>query len=423
MKAIAKIISDTSPIKRVLYIAACYAVIGLGFMVPLTVAGTNILIVSAVVLSLLAGSLREKFSMGFRNKYVIVAMIFFSLFVVSLIYTKGPMHEALAVLHKYGKLIFVPLLIPLFLEKRIRESAITAFLIAMVVTLIFSYLKWFGWVNIRPGQEVDFVFKAHIDGSTFIAFAAYICVLYLFFSEKWRWVYGFLAICFIHYLFFVNTGRTGYVVFFGLVILLAWQGWRWKGLILVCLILPYFAASFYFFSPQFRGRVDHTFSGTKQFIDKKYNINNAHLKFMRNALRLIHRDPIIGGGAGSFQTLNKQIIPPGAHNPASPENEYLTVAQQLGIVGLSIFLFLLYTQWRMSFFLSEKMQSLNQAMILAFMLSALFVSALLTTSIGYFYVYFTALFLGEYGDRRIGKKKPIKTERRNWTLKWGLGHR
>ena len=65
-----------------------YLLITLGFLLPLTVFGANLIIVIIVCLWLFSGNYKSKFNQIFRNKLLLSSVIFFALHCIGLIWTE-----------------------------------------------------------------------------------------------------------------------------------------------------------------------------------------------------------------------------------------------------------------------------------------------------------------------------------------------
>ena len=118
-----------------------YLLITLAFLMPITVFGANLVIVVITLIWLLSGDYRSKFNEISKSKLMIASIIFFSLHVVGLIWT----NDLLWGLHIVYKMWYFLLLFPIFytlVQQRYVKYYVTAFLLAMAITLTLSYLVW-----------------------------------------------------------------------------------------------------------------------------------------------------------------------------------------------------------------------------------------------------------------------------------------
>ena len=88
-----------------------YLLIALAFLLPLTVVGGNLMMVSIVLLWLFSGDYKNKFSQIRSNKVLIASIIFFSLHVVGLLWTEDIKWGLHIVKKMIDFLIFLPILL------------------------------------------------------------------------------------------------------------------------------------------------------------------------------------------------------------------------------------------------------------------------------------------------------------------------
>ena len=116
------------------------------------------------------------------------------------------------------------------------------------------------------------------------------------------------------------------------------------------------------------------------------------LDFMKNSLSLVRERPVLGYGTGSFAREYAALADrTGIWATDNPHNEYLLIAVQLGVIGLFMFLFLFFEQWRYSYRLAPEEKWLAQGLVVTMALGCLVNSFLLDFHEGHFYAYFTAL--------------------------------
>ena len=77
------------------------------------------------------------------------------------------------------------------------------------------------------------------------------------------------------------------------------------------------------------------------------------------------------------------------------------ITVQAGLVGLAAFLWLLVVQWRSATRMSAPNRYLAEGLVLAFVLSSLFNSALLNSPEGHFYGFLTAFLFACSTTRRV----------------------
>lgn len=373
---------------RVLFIA-------IGFSIPISISAYNVLSIAAVIFALLAGSFKEKFRLCINNQVILAALLFFALLVLSIGYTTAPWPDIMIALRKYDKLLFIFFLAPLLVERRWKLAGIYAFLAAMMVTLAISYMKKLGWLFIGDGGY-NTIFTNHINTGFMMAFAAFILAHRCFDKVKFRWLYAVLLALTIYNLFFLGQGRTGYLVFLGLMGLFLWQKLAWKGVLACVIAVPLLLATMFFISPTFNNRIQMIFNDLHHYQDHQLYGNSIGLRvvFSKNSLDLMEHHPIIGTGVGSFKTEYLHNFPPdpGFTGMDNPQNEYLLIGVQLGAVGLAVFLWMLHAIWRAGEKFPPFMRYVAQGMVASFMIGCLCDSFLFLAITGYYFMFFSALF-------------------------------
>jgi len=374
--------------------------IGIAFVLPLSTALTDIFCVTAAVLNLLSGNLRSQYKAVSLQPVAVLFLAFFALFVIGMTYSSVDLNTALLMLKKYSDLLFMPLLLPLFFDKRNREYALYAFLAGMVITLVLGYLKKYGLVIIGTKYSDSAVFKSHIQTNFLVAFMVYLLIYQFVIHKRHRWwlaiVLGFAA----YEALFISQGRSGYVIFVLLVTLSGWQFGRWKGAMIAMLINVLLLGAAFSFSSSFKHRTEAVAQSAHVYVTHKGQAvavkqsTGQRLSFIINSLKVIKKNPIFGTGTGSFAHEYAKL--PNQHVAAvdNPCNEYLNIWVQIGIFGVSLFLILLFTQWRLALKLAVADQYLARGVTVAIGLGCLINSWLMDTTEGHFFAFFSAVAFG-----------------------------
>lgn len=374
-----------------------------GFALPISVTAFNIFLAVTMVLFIIGGNWHEKLR-ALHNPVFYIAMFILLILLLSIPYSSANWQDISISLQKYSKLLYLIIFMPLFVDEQWKRRGINAFLLAMIVTLIFSYAKMFKLVQVGQAGLLGTIFTNHIITSFMMAFATFIIGYRCLQNTKWRWGYIVLLLMFLFHLFFMNEGRTGILIFFGLIILFLWQQFRWKGIITAMIAVPILFAILLLFSPTLRHGVMMIQKDKLDYQQQRLEGNSTGLRwiFTKNSLQLIKEHPLVGTGVGSFHMEYKNQFPPapGFENMHEPQNEYLMIAVQLGIIGLLVFLALFYIEWRQSLLLPNDLKNLAQGMIVAFLIGSVCDTFLYHAMTGYFFVYFSGLFFANKVDKK-----------------------
>lgn len=301
------------------------------------------------------------------------------------------------------KLLSIPVIAYFLLNKRVIKFVMLAFCLAMLVTLILAvgknYLNWPIGLKYTTGG----IFKSHIKTSFFMAISCFLLANYYLMTANLSKIIKFSIIAIItgmlYYLFFLNIGRIGYVTVFVLALIFAIQNFKTKGLIyggllaLVGLILL--------------GTISDLFLNRVLLLKQDLLIYQNHgdllasslgsrIEFALNSLKLIWEKPILGWGLGSFKSAYQNFIMlnyPTSLLTDNPHNEFLRVGVELGIIGLSLLVALIYQQFKSFKKLDQFNKNLAWGIIAAFWLGCIINSWLSDFTEGYFYCLFSACFL------------------------------
>ena len=339
-----------------------YLLIILAFLMPLTVFGANLIIVIICVLWLFSGDYKSKFNQIINNKLMIASILFFFIHVVGLIWTEDLLW-GLHIVHKMWYFIGLLPILYTIVRKDYISHYISAFLMAISITEVCSYLVWFE--IIEPFKYATVVnptpFMSHISYNPILALAIYLVLHEIFFNKKIKSfvfsLYSFFAISMIINMF-ITGGRAGQVAFFAMLVVLIIQildKQRIKSLIAIFIVIPgiFFAA--YQTSNLFQQRVDLAFNETLTYHPGSNNSIGYRITFALNSWEVIKENPIIGVGTGDFTIEYKKInqirtpimnqMLPDTNNP---HNMFILILVELGVIGLISMLSIFYYQIKLS---------------------------------------------------------------------------
>jgi len=392
----------TQQISKKLEYMACISAVVAAFMLPLSTTFTDVFMLLAVVLMLAAGNWRNKFQQIMETRVALMVLALFAMFIIGVFYSSAPNNDAMKMLLKDSKLLYAVFLLPVFVEKRWRTYAINAFLAAMLLTLLLTYLKAYGVIDFNPRYGHMAVFKSYIQTNYMMAFTAYILILLAWFERRHYWLYGSLLILILYNVLFLSHGRSGYIVLAALVGLCAWQTMRWRGLAYGVLALTVLFGATFMLSNTFRSRMLEIGQDAHHYSQGNTRTSvGLRMEFTKNSLELIKKNPIIGTGTGSFAHEYMKTNAASGIQSKNPHNEYINFAVQFGAVGLLLLLLVFYSQWRDSFYLPKKMSFISQAVVLSIALGCLANSWLMDTMEGHFYAYFMALTFAALPRKKV----------------------
>ncbi len=392
------------------------AAVLIGFSVPISVALDNVLL--ALVLLGALFHLPAIWQIARHHPVARAALLLFLMLLAGTLYGATPLRDAMGILGKYMDLAFIPIFIFALSKPSSRQLAVYAFLAAMGLTLVLSYLVGFQVLSIQPWMSrfslVDnpVIFFSHITQNNMMALAVFLAFLQardeVILLRRLAWLgYGGLA---LGNILFMVQGRTGYAV---LLVLLAWFAWRSadrylaqkgrsmgiKQALVVLLALTGMVLVSYVTSPRLRDRMHTTLVEYQSWAPYhgKMTSTGQRMDWYYATTRIVADSPVLGVGTGGFPAAFEQkvagqdvLITP------NPHNEYLMITAQTGVLGLALLLFLFYTLWRSAPLLPTAFeQDAVRGLVLAYMVNCLFNSALMDHADGLLFSFMVAtLFAG-----------------------------
>lgn len=322
---------------------ADWLVAGVAFSLPWSTSATSILIglwlISFIPL-LNPASLRDELKTAAGG----LPVLLFLLGVLGTIWASAPMADRLENGMSFLRLLAIPLLMVQFHNSQRGKYALAAFIMSCTLLLLASYVIAL-WPDLMPRRDYGVPVKNYIAQSAEFTICAF-ALLYLA-GDAWKaakpkWIipFGLLSAAFLFNVFFISTGRTTLVVL--PVILLMWAARQFgaKGAALALVGGVVVAGILWESSPYLRGRLTSVATEI-QLYQKENTVTSAgeRLEFWRKSIGFVSQAPVIGHGTGSIRGLflNSVVGTSGVSAEASrnPHNQSLTIAIQLGLVGVA----------------------------------------------------------------------------------------
>jgi len=336
-----------------------FLLIALAFLMPLTVFGANLVIVIICLLWIFSGQYKLKIHEIIKSKLMLASIVFFSLHVIGLAWTED-LNWGLHIVHKMWYFIGLWPILFTIVRKNYIKYYVIAFLLAITITEVFSYLVWFEVIPQFKNATVrnPTPFMNHISYNPILTFAIYLVLHEVFFNIKLGkfkfFIYSFFAITMIFNMF-ITGGRAGQVMFFAMLIILIFQFFNYekiKSLILTLVLIPVIFFVAYQTSHLFEVRVNSAVSDIVSYEVSSNTSVGKRVNYALNSWDLIKENPLIGVGTGDLPSEFKKNS---ASNPnreftttTNPHNMYNLVLVQLGLVGFFSFLSIFYYQIKQS---------------------------------------------------------------------------
>ena len=378
-----------------------WALVALGFSLPLSTGGTSVLLGIILLLWLIGGNFREQGRKMLAHPLARAALVLFVLYVFGLFYGNPSDRVIFDVTH----FLLLAIFLMLFRGEKIRRYALWGFLSAALILLILSYLSWLHFapwmeaVGIHPcvGEPLVMI-QDPITYAFFVSIAAFCWTVEALFtmSKAKKGVFLLLAALAVFNLLGIIHNKTVYLVLPALFGYFLIARWRWKGAAVLGLTVSLIAIITWNFpaTPIYQN-VAKAVREYREWHPDKVDLTSTGLRrgFYHNTVEIIREHPLFGVGIGGFApAYAKKVKDFGMIQTDNPHNEYLFVAVQLGMIGLAALLYLFYTQWRLATRLPTRREMLlARGVLLAFMVGCLFNSFLTDYDEGVFFVWITAL--------------------------------
>jgi O-antigen ligase len=384
-----------------------YLLISLAFLMPLTVSGANTIIVIICLFWLFSGDYKSKYNQIVNSKLMIASIIFFSIHAVSLIWSDDLLW-GLHILHKmWYFLLFFPILFTI-VQKKYINFYISAFLLAILITEIFSYLVWFQIIEtfIKANLGNPTPFMSHVSYNPILAFSIYIVSHKVLFNKNlsnlMRCIYIFFIIVMTINMF-ITGGRAGQIMYFAALVILIFQFFdnqKFKSLLAILLLVPGVFYTAYQTSDLFHLRVQDVLNTTSTYQDNKGSGVGLRITFALNSWEVIKKNPIIGVGIGDFPEEYKRINlinTPELTNTSNPHSMYTLVLVQLGLLGFVSLLSIFYYEIKLSSLTKNKfIRDVGAALPLLFLLIMFSDSYLLGHFTTLMFVFFSSFLYKDF---------------------------
>lgn len=354
------------------------------FFIPIASTVSNILLLIFILLWVFEGNYVNRLKKINDHPLTYPMLAYAILYPLSLVWTDNlEWGEYLVSRH----LIFF--IFPFFLTAVRKEHIdyyLSAFLLAITLSEMFSYLIWFGVISVsgvNPYDPSGFS-GLHNEYNNYLAFAVYLLGYALFFNKNSLIKKMFIVffICTISINMFITGGRIGQIAFLFMIFLLFVQYFYSIGRLFIGLVGAFILSSSilvlaYNYSHLFKERFDLAIHEIINHDETKTGSVNHRLSFWSNSLKMIPERLFFGTGIGDLpEDFNKFVGDSSATKmaPSSdvmifhhPHNQYLYEFVSFGLFGFAIFVWLFYSLIKQLFYLDEHQKKISTAFLLLFL--------------------------------------------------------
>lgn len=324
---------------------------------------------------------KEDFKKLFNSKVIIIFILLILMHFISLLWSEN-IGSGLNYIGSLVRYIFVPMLIIItILKPKDIKYILSAFIFGMFVNEIISYLIYFDLYDTEYSKVHRYPvgFINHIPYSVLVAFTAILILNQIkHISNKYIKVIYVLFFITMTTNLVISSGRTGYIVYFGTLIVLLFTYYRFniKNLMYI-LIFPTIVFTIgYKLNEDVQKRVEASFHAVDK-INKDGNYNTSfgvRLGFYPMTYNIVsqeHNSYILGVGTGDikpeiveFNKREKLFKKRYKHT----HNSYLETYLKTGVIGLVLFIMMFVYLWREKI-VDKEFIFIKQLFIISFMIS------------------------------------------------------
>lgn len=395
-----------------------WAAIAIGCTIPVSVALDNLLMLVVLLCWLAGGRYREKWSAIRDNAVSHCVLALFGLLLLGTLWGGHSAGDARDYLVKYLDLAFVPLFIHYFRDAETRRYGLTGMAGTMMLVLELSFLVKTG---VLPYGELihgtvlsPVVFKFRVTHNFLMAFGAFLFAWLAIASpagSKTRMLWAAFALLAAVNVTMMVEGATGYLTLAALGLLLAATQFSRRTSIAGLIVAPALAAALLAIPGPLAQRAAVLAQEVKNWqpnVAAGESSAGLRIEFYRNSAGIVSEHPLIGVGTGGFPSAYAaRVHGTGMTATRNPHNEYLHIAVQLGLAGLSALILVFVVQWKMARRLPTALEAgLARGLVVAFAVGCLFNSMLLDHAEGLLFAWLSGLlFAGLRRSEPTGKPK------------------
>jgi O-antigen ligase len=334
------------PIYDLLAKIACIALV---FFIPLNEEKTRLLALILVVVFLASGGFLFRLRLLQKNPWAYVSLILYAIIFIGSLYGDNVRADVRFQLKAYAPILLSLVVISLLHQPFWRRIAFLAFMVAMLGTLIASYVHLF-WnfpgarSTIEGSESSHHIFKSHITQNVMMSVFVLGCFLEALKSRslKLKILLSALGCLGVVNILTMVAGRTGYISIIWVLLILVFSirssPHKWKIFFTGMLVTICIATS----SPLLRDRISGVSTEVQLYVQSdEITSTGARLKYWEESVKLINEKPWTGYGTGSWKVQFCRIVNSEkwceAWSTVHPHNQFLHFGVQLGVLGILVY--------------------------------------------------------------------------------------
>lgn len=313
---------------------------------------------------------------------------------------------------KYLKFLLLPIFITLLFEKKTRVLCWKAFALAMLFTLVSTWLNV--WTSIpwsrtdNQGFGVDHtVFKDYISQGIMMAFFVCLCAFWAIRAHSRKAAVGWWLVAALGAasILFLSAGRTGYLslLFSTLVFGIFFVGARIKKVLGILVGALAVLTVAFLVSPQFQHRSMQAWEEARSSSLSTVTSVGARVEVWRFVVKNSSERSLLGAGTASYPVLAQSYFKDPqfcATVCPHPHNQFLLFFFELGLVGLLLFFWLLFVIVRQAFRYPRAHRALMLSFVAVLVTSNMTHSSFWLSTESHFFIMMMALLMASAGSNR-----------------------
>ena len=289
--------------------------------------------------------LRVAFLQSFLDIRIRLVFVFWGWVVVATLWSHADLGLRLEEVWSWRKLLLFPMAWVLFRGPRVKHAAVFTLIVTASIYMVFSWAGYLGFLSLdRLPSEL---LENHATQGVVFAAISLLMLIMLKTAALPIWVklvFCLLIFGMVTNIIYVLTGRTSYVA---LLLLAPYGAWvvasrlKWLS---AAVVLAVISVALYN-SDTANSRVAqglNEFGATIMGEAESSSSMGVRWVFWENSLRMIATNPFLGSGSGGFSQGYARMVADDEGWRATvtddPHQQYLLIAAEQGLVGLSLFL-------------------------------------------------------------------------------------
>jgi len=289
--------------------------------------------------------------------WMLAAMAWMSL---SVLWTEASTSDTLAGWGRHSRILWFLAVFYLLRTPTLALLTLKWFVAGLVIMMLSSWALVIGlpvpWASAKELPSLGIVHGSTLEQPVLLTLLA---VVLWFMRDHWpkgywRWAPLLVLLLTVLNVFFVMTGRSGFLVMLLFITLAVWwqlpRKWRW-----LVVGLPFaLGALMMLVSPRFQAKTTEVIRDVSVYRQGSIDASQAQrLDYWHRSLLAMKESPLLGHGVGSWRMNYHRLGGMQVDAPSNPHQQYLLWAVESGAVGLFLFLGILVVQLKDAYALPD----------------------------------------------------------------------